>query len=234
MIKVVEGLLFISGYKGITIAEVMAITNLSEKEIISLIAQIKTNYVLNDNAFTIIESAGSYKMTTTNENTAYYQKYVDMEYNEKLSSSALETLTIIAYNQPVTRFDIEEKRGVQASHNLKVLMSRDLVKIIGKSEELGKPNLYGTTIEFLDYLGINNISDLPPLKEYNISVSTGESDMFDNMQDFKEIRKRLLSDDNMIEFIEEPEFEDIDDIIINPVESQLVTEDDFLVEEKEI
>lgn len=226
MRRVIEGLLFISGHKGITIGEIMAITNLKQDNIVTLIEELKQNYIENDNAFSIIYSANTYKMTTTNDNVQYYQKYVDLEFNEKLSSSALETLVIVAYNQPITRFDIEEKRGVAASHNLKTLISRDLVKIVGKSEELGKPNLYGTTDEFLDFLGINGLNDLPSLKEFDIDIDSKESGMFDEMQDFREIRKRLLSNDNIIEFIEEPEIEELNEIKIKDVVVKLQSEEE--------
>lgn len=221
MQRVIEGLLFISGHKGITSAEIMAITRLSEGEIGKNITKIKNSYEKINSAITIIESGSTFKMVTANDNTEYYQKYADLEFNEKLSNSALETLIIIAYNQPITRFDIEEKRGVLATHNLKVLMSRDLVKVVGKSEELGKPNLYGTTQEFLDFLGINTLSDLPSLKEFNISAEDSESSMFDPMQDFKEIRKRLLSDENIIDFVEEPEIDSIDEITIKDVKKEI-------------
>ncbi len=214
-VQAMEGLLFLSGDKGITIGELIMILNLSEDEIVKGIESLKQRYLDTNSAITIIETAKNYKLVTTKDNYEYYQQYANMEHNDRLSTSALETLAIIAYNQPVTRFMVEETRGVMTSHHFKTLINRDLIKVVGKSDEVGKPNLYGTTSEFLDFLGINSLEELPPLSSFSIDTSIDSSDLFSDEDDFKAIRKRLLSDDNFIKEMEEHDFSEIDNIEVN-------------------
>lgn len=214
-VQAIEGLLFLSGDKGITIGELIMILNLSEDEIVNGIEELKQRYVDTNSAITIIETAKNYKLVTTKDNYEYYQQYANMEFNDRLSTSALETLAIISYNQPVTRFMVEETRGVMTSHHFKTLINRDLIKVVGKSDEVGKPNLYGTTPEFLDFLGINSLEELPPLSSFSIDTSVDSSDLFSDEDDFKAIRKRLLSNDNFIKEMDEHDFSEIDNIEVN-------------------
>ncbi len=94
---------------------------------------------------------------------------------KRLSQAALETLAIIAYKQPVTKTDVEQIRGVNCDYSIQKLLEKELIAIIGKSEALGKPILYGTSGLFMDYFGINNIQELPQIKDFtNNSVAIGE------------------------------------------------------------
>ncbi len=215
--QIIEGLLFIAGNNGITLGELISITNLDQAKVEKHIDTLSKKYVDSKSAMTIIETAQTYKMTTTNDNTEFYTKFAEITYNDKLSPSALETLAIIAYNQPITRFEIEEKRGVAAGHHLKVLQSRELVKVVGKSKEIGRPNLYGTTTEFLDFLGLNSLQDLPELSKFEMIVNDAELELFKDVEDFKEIKKRLLTSENIVKVQEDIEIEDIDAIEIPKV-----------------
>ena len=91
---------------------------------------------------------------------------------KKLSQSALETLAIIAYKQPVTKLDVEQIRGVNCDYSIQKLLEKDLITITGKAESVGKPILYGTSGLFMDYFGINSLTELPQLKEITESNST--------------------------------------------------------------
>jgi len=94
---------------------------------------------------------------------------------KKLSQAALETLAIIAYKQPVTKIEVEQIRGVNCDYSIQKLLEKELISIVGKSESVGKPILYGTSGVFMDYFGINSIDELPQLKEFtDNSVSIGE------------------------------------------------------------
>ena len=94
---------------------------------------------------------------------------------KKLSQAALETLAIIAYKQPVTKPDIEQIRGVNCDYSIQKLLEKELIAIKGKSEAVGKPILYGTSALFMDYFGINNIAELPQIKDFSDSgASIGE------------------------------------------------------------
>ena len=94
---------------------------------------------------------------------------------KKLSQAALETLAIVAYKQPVTKTDVEQIRGVNCDYSIQKLLEKELISITGKSESVGKPLLYSTSALFMDYFGINNIEELPHIKELNdSSTSIGE------------------------------------------------------------
>lgn len=94
---------------------------------------------------------------------------------KKLSQAAMETLAIIAYKQPVTKTDVEQIRGVNCDYSIQKLLEKELIAIVGKSDSVGKPILYGTSSIFMDYFGINTIDELPQLKEFtDNTVSIGE------------------------------------------------------------
>ncbi|MDB5153808.1 MAG: scpB, partial [Mucilaginibacter sp.] len=94
---------------------------------------------------------------------------------KKLSPAALETLAIIAYKQTVTKLEIEQIRGVNSEYSIQKLLEKELITIIGKSETVGRPILYSTSHQFMDYFGINDLSELPQIKEFtDNSVSIGE------------------------------------------------------------
>jgi len=94
---------------------------------------------------------------------------------KKLSQAALETLAIVAYKQPVTKIEVEQVRGVNCDYSIQKLLEKELITIVGKSDTVGKPILYGTSNVFMDYFGINSIDELPQLKEFtDNSVSIGE------------------------------------------------------------
>ena len=112
----------------------------------------------------LVQTASGWRFQTRPE----YQIYLDRLKNErppKYSRAVLETLAIIAYRQPVTRADVESIRGVQCGEILRVLMERDFLRIVGRSEELGRPFLYGTTRKFLQVFGLRRLEQLPPVDQ---------------------------------------------------------------------
>lgn len=214
-ITALEGLIFLSGSSGITIGELITILKTDQISIEVAILDLNDKYIDANHAFKIDYTAQSYKMVTLEKQAKYYQKYAQMETNDKLAAAALETLAIVAYNQPITRFDIEDKRGVVVSHYLKLLTDRDLIKVVAKSDELGRPNLYATTTNFLNFLGINHVDELPPLSDFIYEINNlGEDGLFDDTEDFKKIKDRLLMSENIVERFETPEIDIIEDVII--------------------
>jgi segregation and condensation protein B len=113
----------------------------------------------------IQEVAGGYQITTRAEYETWVRRLLNKSGKLILSQAALETLAIIAYKQPVNRFEIEAVRGVDCSGVLKTVLDRNLIKIKGRDEGPGRPLLYATTDTFLEYFGLNRISDMPKLKE---------------------------------------------------------------------
>lgn len=137
------------------------------KEISLAVEYLNLTYRDAGRSFEIREIAGGFQMFTLAE----YADYVDRLYQDKqrsrLTHKALETLSIIAYKQPITRHEIEQIRGVNADGVVKTLLSRNLVTIAGRAQAPGSPFLYKTTKKFLDYFALSSLSDLPKLKELN-------------------------------------------------------------------
>ena len=159
----IEGLLFVVGDEGLTLIDLCSIIGVDDEIILSSLNELISDYENSDRGIRIEVFGESYKLVTKKEYKDYLKKLVPDE-EDLLTQSNLETLAIIAYNQPITRMQIEEIRGVNSSHVVRKLMMRDLICEKGRSELPGKPILYGTTDFFLDYFGINSLDQLPEIK----------------------------------------------------------------------
>ncbi|MEO5356736.1 MAG: SMC-Scp complex subunit ScpB [Nitrospirae bacterium YQR-1] len=168
-IAVIETLLFIAG-DPLSASDIKRITNFTDGEIMSVINTLTSTYKERNGGIVITEIAGGYQMTT-NPAYAHWAKVLKKSKTMgKLSITALETLAIVAYKQPITRVEIEEIRGVSSDWTIKILLERNLVKIIGRKDAPGKPLLFSTTKEFLQYFGLKEITDLPTLKEFTKDI----------------------------------------------------------------
>ena len=163
-IAVLEGLLFAVGDDGLTIEQIMGILEIDKNEAFNLIDELKRNYENEFRGIRIHFLGNPFKLTTKSEHRMYYEKLLVNEENNTLSNSALETLAIIAYNEPITRVQIDEIRGVQTGQIVRKLVAKGLVKECGRSDMPGRPILYKTTSEFLDYFGLSTIDDLPKIQ----------------------------------------------------------------------
>ncbi len=162
-IGVLEGLLFVVGDEGLTLKQICDILEIDIEEAKKLLMDLKKTYESNDRGIRINYLGDAFKLTTKKEHKEYYQKLIVNPETNTLSQSALETLAIIAYHQPITRIEIDEMRGVNNSWLVRKLVAKGLVKEVGKSTMPGRPNLYGTTSDFLDYFGLATLDDLPKL-----------------------------------------------------------------------
>lgn len=176
MKPVLEGLLFLVGEEGIDIEEISNILDISKEETEKLIQELKSDYENEERGLTIKNLGGLYKLTTKNEHKSYYIKLSEFQCIKNLSQSALETLAIIAYNEPITRLEIDELRGVNSAQILRNLVARDFIKEVGRSEKIGRPILYGITKEFLDYFGLESKEDLPKIDE--VKENSEEIDLY--------------------------------------------------------
>ena len=165
MEAIIEGLLYVQGDIGLTLDQVMNILNVSEEEAKELVFNLKNSYEQENRGLRIKYLGNTFKLTTKEEHKEYYQKLLENPKNNVLSNSALETLAIIAYNEPITRVGIDELRGIDSSYVVRRLLAKGLIKECGKSDLPGKPILYKTTDDFLDYFGLSSINDLPKLEE---------------------------------------------------------------------
>ena len=140
-------------------------TPLSTKHIEQAIDELNTQYGTQGRAFRIEKISGGYRLMTCPEHAPIVATMHRSRATTRLSKPALETLSIIAYRQPITRAELESIRGVACGEVVRTLMDRRLVKITGRAEELGRPMLYGTTRQFLDTFGLASVKDLPKPEE---------------------------------------------------------------------
>ncbi len=160
---IMEGILFVVGDEGITLKKICEILNIDMEEAKNLLKILKNSYEKDDRGLRICYLGDSFKLTTKPEHKEYYEKLVENPDNNLLSPSSLEVLAIVAYNQPITRSEIDEMRGISSIYVIRRLVAKGLIKEAGKSTMPGRPNLYKTTKEFLDYFGLATINDLPEL-----------------------------------------------------------------------
>ena len=161
---VLEGLLYVEGDLGITLEQVSEILNISLDSATDLVLSLKEEYIKEDRGLRINFLGNSIKLTTKEEHKEYFQKLLESPKNNVLSPQALETLAIIAYNEPITRMQIDEYRGVDSIYVLRRLLAQGLVKECGRSDLPGRPIVYKTTDEFLDYFNLSSKDDLPKIE----------------------------------------------------------------------
>jgi segregation and condensation protein B len=164
---ILESLKFAAGDEGLSLKQITAVLEVDEIQANEIVTELQQDYEDDENrGITIVQLAGVYQLATKKEHADYLKKLVESPGTAHLSQAALETLAIVAYKQPITRAEIEEIRGVKTERPLHTLSSRALIKEVGRAEGTGRAILYGTTKEFLDYFGLKNISELPPLPDH--------------------------------------------------------------------
>lgn len=140
--------------------------SVSEDNIITGLTQLEEKYNDDSFAFCLLKSGGGYRFCTKPDYHKLVAALTGEKFTRKLSATSMETLSIIAYKQPVTKSEIEFIRGVSSDYSIQKLLEKELIYIKGRQEDaIGKPLLYATTANFMDYLGINDVSELPKLKE---------------------------------------------------------------------
>lgn len=160
-----EGLLFASGDEGITIKQLAKILDVKPPIVEDLLQELKKEYENTNRGLMIMKSHQIYHLTTKPEHSNYFKKLLETPQSTRMSQAALETLAIIAYNQPITRTEIDDIRGVKSDRPVNTLLSRSLIEEQGRKEGIGRPVLFGTTTDFLTYFGLTSIEELPPLPE---------------------------------------------------------------------
>lgn len=163
LLGALEGILFVVGDEGINLSTLCEIMDIEEDEAKELLLALRKLYEENNRGIRISYLGDAFKLTTKPEHKNYYEKLIVNPETNTLSQAALEVLAIVAYNQPITRIEIDEIRGVSCVHVIRKLIAKGLLKESGKSDMPGRPNLYKTTSEFLDYFGLATINDLPEI-----------------------------------------------------------------------
>jgi len=136
------------------------------EEIRRWVESLKSEYETQNRGFRLCEIAGGFQVVTDARFGPVLKRFYQAREKRKLSQASLETLSVIAYRQPVTRADIESVRGVNVDGALKTLLEKGLVRVAGRKDVPGRPILYGTTSEFLERFGLGSLKDLPALSEY--------------------------------------------------------------------
>ncbi len=145
--------------------EVLEKFNFSKEDIEKLIESINKDLLDSNRPYEIVNYANGFQFATRSEYGEVVQNLLKTKTKKRLSKAALETLAIIAYRQPVSKPEVEQIRGVNSNEVVNSLIEKDFVKMVGRSDALGKPLLYGTTDEFLRQFGLKNIQELPKLRE---------------------------------------------------------------------
>lgn len=170
---VLEGLLFVVGEDGLTLEQIEDVLTISEEDAKELVRELRHSYEEEDRGLRIDFLGNKFKLTTKFEHKEYYQKLLENPETNILSQAALETLAIIAYNEPLTRMQVDKLRGVGSTPIIRKLVAKGFIKEMGRSELPGRPILYETTNEFLDYFGLSSLEELPNMEEF-ISESEEE------------------------------------------------------------
>jgi segregation and condensation protein B len=173
----IEALIFASE-QGIRMEEIMYCLqaaferDFTAEEVNESLTAIKTKYDDENLAIELIKISNGYQFLTKKKYHPVINLLQLQRSKKRLSQAALETLAIIAYKQPVTKTDVEQIRGVNCDYSIQKLLEKELIAIIGKSEGIGKPILYGTSSMFMDYFGINSIEELPQIKDFTANTVT--------------------------------------------------------------
>jgi segregation and condensation protein B len=162
---VVETLLFLAE-KPLSEEDIQKASGIEKERVAKALDKLSGHYREGVCGIVLHEVAGGWQLRTSPDNSAFARRFLEVK-PQRLTRAALETLAIIAYRQPVTRPEIEEIRGVDCGAVVKALLERKLVKILGKKEEPGRPMLYGTTREFLEFFALKDLASLPTLREFH-------------------------------------------------------------------
>jgi segregation and condensation protein B len=167
--KIVEALLFASP-EPFTQAQLNSVlepdpSNPESTDLNIIIQDLQEKYANNENAFTIVKVAGGYQLISRPEYEIFIRRMLKKSGRLSLTKASLETLAVVAYRQPVNRFEIESIRGVDSSGVLRTLLAKNLIKIKGRDAGPGRPLLYETTAKYLEYFGLSDLSDMPKIIE---------------------------------------------------------------------
>jgi len=162
MMAIAEAILFIAG-DPVPVGSIAAVLDIDDDDARRLMEKMAASYALQHRGLQLIRVNDAYQLVTRPEYGEYIRKFTGMDKEQPLSRACLETLAIIAYNQPVTKADIEQLRGVKCDYAIAVLLDKNLICEVGRLDAPGKPKLYGTTDLFLKSFGLSSIHDLPSL-----------------------------------------------------------------------
>lgn len=175
--SIVEGLLFVVGEDGLTLNQLVDILDVDLETVRKVLATMQENYEKDDRGIRINFLGNTFKLTTKKEHKEYFKKLLENPDTNVLTQAALETLAIIAYNQPITRTSVNDIRGVDSGQMMRKLVAKGFIKEVGRSDAPGRPILYKTTSEFLDYFGLSTVDDLPKFEDF-VTENNDSTDLY--------------------------------------------------------
>lgn len=193
LIKRVFAILFVAGDEGVSRQELAQSLQEAISQIDQSLEQLKLNLQTDEySPLELVNFNQRYRLITKRELAQDVESYAQAPFSQNLTRAAIETLSIIAYRQPITRMAIDEIRGVSSSSLIQKLISRDLVKEIGRIEAPGRPVLYGITDYFMDYFGLKSLEDLPEIEPIALNAELASEELFN----LKEWPIELYEDEN--------------------------------------
>ncbi|MEY8462048.1 SMC-Scp complex subunit ScpB [Streptococcus merionis] len=187
----IEALLFIAGEEGLSLRQMAEVLELPPTGLSQSLEKLADKY--RDDEFSclaLIQSGNKYRLVTKEIHADLLRRFSRTPINQTMSRALLETLSIVAYKQPITRLEVDEIRGVNSSSALSKLVTFELIEAVGHKEAIGRPRLYATTEYFLDFLGINSLEELPEVTA--IDLSQEESQLFVEREDSPEETEPLV------------------------------------------
>lgn len=183
--SIIEGMLFLAGEEGLNAKQISEVTDQPVQTVQIAIEELQADLKKARRGIQVVNIAGGYQLSTIRAHAEYYERLAYSPSRSSLSQAALETLSIVAYRQPITRIEIEEIRGVKSERAIYTLVNKDLIQETGRAEAIGRPILYGTTKSFLDYFGLGNIRELPDASAFeNADDLEGETQLlFDRLEE---------------------------------------------------
>src|SRR2546428_5387784 len=162
---ILEAILFVSG-EPLSVDRMLGVVEgVSRAELVSALQALQADYAVEGRGLQLVEVAGGFQIATRPDCAPWIKRLERAKEGARLSRSAMETMAIVAYKQPVVRAEIEQIRGVDSAGVLKTLLERRLIRIVGRKDAPGRPILYGTTRQFLQALGLKDLADLPALRD---------------------------------------------------------------------
>ncbi len=162
---ILEAILFVSG-EPLSVDRMLGVVEgVSRAELVSALQALKADYAVEGRGLQLVEVAGGFQIATRPDCAPWIKRLERAKESARLSRSAMETMAIVAYKQPVVRAEIEQIRGVDSAGVLQTLLERRLIRIVGRKDAPGRPILYGTTRQFLQAFGLKDLADLPALRD---------------------------------------------------------------------
>ena len=216
--SIIEALLFMAG-EPVTLDTLRKIVEVDKYNTERLVRELISDYSVRNTGLFVVEVAEGFQMVTNPACAPWVKKLLSTAVPKKLSQSSLETMAIIAYKQPIIKAEIEAIRGVNSDGVVKTLLERRLVKILGRKEVPGRPLMYGTTKEFLQYFGLKDLSELPTLKEFEeVDIPELPEAAPEEEKEETETESQVRQEDANLSIVEQDEESEVQEERIQPPE----------------